>query len=106
MTGTLEMSRSVSQLLFSYLPDKTVNWEDGAGIVRLGGARLGSAWSPSGASFVLREVAAYLDRWTHRGGVIDRRFPPMDSLERFTVGTPRSISASMLETPLYCRDCF
>jgi hypothetical protein len=106
MTETLEMSRSVSQLLFSYLPDKTVNWKDGAGIVRLGGARLGTAWPSSAASFVLGEVGIYLDRWKSRGGEIDRRFPPPDSVDRFSVGTPRSISASMLETPLYCRECF
>src|SRR2546430_12940435 len=57
----MEMSRSVSQLLFSYLPDKTVNWEDGAGIVRLGTARLEGAWPPSTASFVLDEVRDYLE---------------------------------------------
>ena len=74
-TPPIEMSRSVSQLLFSYLPDKTVNWEDGAGIVRLGTARLEGASPPSTASFVLDEVRDYLERWRQRGGEVDRGFP-------------------------------
>src|SRR5687768_2878343 len=105
-TSPMEMSRSVSQLLFSYLPDKTVNWEDGAGIVMLGSPRLGSAWPASTASFVLGEVRDYLERWRQRGGEVDRRFPPAVGLDRFTVGTPRGIVASVFATPLYCRDCF
>ncbi len=101
----IEMSRSVSQLLFSYLPDRTVNWEDGAGIVRLGAPRLDGAWPPSAAQFVLEEVSSYLERWRQRGGAVDSGFPPVRSADRFTVGTPRGIAASILETALYCRDC-
>src|SRR5687767_4113471 len=107
MTGPpMEMSRSVSQLLFSYLPDKTVNWEDGAGIVRLGTSRLEGAWPPSTASFVLDEVRDYLERWRQRGGEVDRGFPAVSSSDRFTVGTPRGIAASLLDTAVYCRDCY
>lgn len=102
----LEMSRSVSQLLFSYLPDRTVNWEEGAGIVRLGSCRLDAAWAPSAATFVLNEVRDYLERWRQRGGEVDRRFPPAVDIDRFTVGTPRGISATFLDTALYCRDCY
>lgn len=101
-----EMWRSVSQLLFSYLPDKTVSWEDGAGIVRLGTPRLGSAWPASEAIFVLDEIRGYLTRWRDRGGEVDRRFPPIASAALFTVGPPRGIGASFLSTALYCRECF
>lgn len=102
----LEMTRSVAQLLFSYLPDRTVSWEDGAGIVKLGTPRLASAWTSASARFVLREVDFYLERWRERGGEIDRRFPPRSSADRFTVGTPQGISASVLSTAYYCRQCF
>lgn len=101
----LEMSRSVSQLLFSYLPNRTVSWEDGAGIVQLDTPRLESAWPPQRSEFVLREIGAYLDRWRARG-VVDSRFPPTNKTDRYTVGTPRSISAHALETAFYCRRCF
>ncbi len=101
-----EMVRSVSQLLFSYLPDRTVSWEDGAGVVRLGTPRIEAAWPESRAQFVLQEIGEYLRRWAHRSGVVDARFPPAGSTERFTVGTPLGISASLLETAFYCRDCF
>ena len=102
----LEMSRSVSQLLFSYLPEKTMNWEDGAGIVMLGCPRLDTAWPPSSAAFVLAEVRAYLERWKRRGGEVDRRFPPTEHLDRFSVGTPRGITATLFSTPFYCRECY
>ena len=100
-----EMTRSVSQLLFSYLPDRTVSWEDGGGIVRLGTPRIDSVCSATDASFVLSEVAQYLERWRTRGEV-DRRFPPFSQTERFSVGTPRGISATLLSTAFYCRRCF
>lgn len=102
----IEMARSVSQLLFSYLPDKTVNWEDGAGIVRLGTSRLDGAWPPSAAEFVLSEVRDYLERWRTRGGEVDRAFPAASNANRFTIGTPRGIAASVLDTALYCRECY
>src|SRR5579859_7689502 len=102
----LEMSRSVSQLLFSYLPDKTVNWEDGAGIVRLGTPRLSSAWPRSSADFVLKEVRNYLDRWKQRAGEVDSSYPPPSMQDRFTVGTPQGIAAALLDTALYCRECY
>ena len=93
-------------MLFSYLPDKTVNWDDGAGIVRLGSSRLETAWPSTAAQFVLNEVRDYLERWRQRDGEVDRRFPPLSAADRFTVGTPRGISASILNTAFYCRDCF
>jgi len=102
----LEMVRSVSQLLFSYLPERTVSWEDGGGVVRLGTPRLESAWPPSEAAFVLREIGEYLERWRARGGVVDSRYPPVSRTDRFTVGTPRGISAALLRTAFYCRNCF
>jgi hypothetical protein len=101
-----EMWRSVAQLLYSYLPDRTVNWEDGAGVVSLGTPRIGSAWNESGSAFVLKEIGQYLDRWKQRGGDVDPRFPTVVSPDRFTVGTPVGIDASLMSTAHYCRLCF
>lgn len=101
----LEMNRSVSQLLFSYLPNRTVNWEDGAGIVQLDTPRLESAWPTSQSEFVLREVGEYLQRWSSRG-TVDSRFPPTGRASRYTIGTPRSITSHALETAFYCRNCY
>lgn len=106
MPRHLEMGRSVSQLLFSYLPDRTVSWEDGAGVVTLGTPRLDAAWPHSAAAFVLEEIGQYLSRWRQRSGVVDSRFPATTQTERFTLGTPRGITASLLQTAFYCRDCF
>ena len=33
---SFKMQRGVSQLLFNYLPNRTVDWEDGLAIVQLG----------------------------------------------------------------------
>jgi hypothetical protein len=103
---SLEMVRSVSQLLYSYLPQRTVTWEDGGGVVQLGTPRLLSAWPDSQASFVLSEVRDYLERWRLRGGLVDNHFPALANVERFTVGTPQSISATVLPTAFYCFNCF
>jgi ssDNA-binding Zn-finger/Zn-ribbon topoisomerase 1 len=101
-----EMWRSVAQLLYSYLPGRTVNWQDGTAIVSLGTPRINSAWPPSAASFVLQEIGEYLNRWKHRGGEVDGRFPSTGAQDRFTIGTPIGIAASLLGTALYCRECF
>jgi hypothetical protein len=57
-----QMSRSVTQLLFSYLPGKLVDWEDGTAIVELTNVRLASAWDANRRALVLEQVADYLDR--------------------------------------------
>jgi len=54
------MQRGVAQLMFSYLPGKTVDWEDGLAIVQLAGVRLKGAWEPKDAQIVLKEVSGYL----------------------------------------------
>lgn len=102
----LEMSRSVSQLLFSYLPYRTVNWEEGGGVVQLDTPRLDIAWPVSQTAFVLREIGDYLTRWRALGGLVDPRLPAIERHAQFTVGTPRGISAHVLETAFYCRECF
>lgn len=100
-----KMQRGVSQLLFNYLPGRTVDWEDGLAIVQLGVVRLGSAWEPQRMTAVLDEVASLLERWRSRGGTIDSRFPNPREAGRFTIGVPEAIEASFLETALVCARC-
>src|SRR5690348_5582554 len=105
-TADFTMQRSVSQLLFSYLPGKTVDWESGTAIVQLTYVRLASAWDPARAQLVLAEVADYLRRWRERGGRVHTTFPdPRRDGGRFTIGEPRSIEADLLETALQCLSC-
>lgn len=100
------MIRSVSQLLFSYLPYRTVNWEDGGGVVQLDTPRLESSWSATQSKFVLDEISDYVDRWRSLGGEIHPLFPSPRQSMRFTVGPPAWISAHALPTAFYCRVCF
>ena len=100
-----KMQRGVSQLLFNYLPGRTVDWEDGLAIVRLGAVRLGAAWEPQRMAAVLEEVSGLLDRWRSRGGTVDSRFPNPREAGRFTIGAPEAIEASYLETALVCARC-
>src|SRR5262249_15476411 len=86
-----KMQRGVSQLLFNYLPGRTVDWEDGLAIVLLGAVRLSAAWEPQRMGAVLEEVAALLERWRSRGGTVDSRFPNTRDPGRFTIGTPEAI---------------
>lgn len=100
------MQRSVSQLLFSYLPGKTVDWEDGTAIVQLGGVQLESAWEAKKSQVVYKEIDAYLQRWKREGGMVHPSFPnPYNNPERFTIGEPSAIAASILDTALYCLSC-
>ncbi len=100
------MQRSVSQLLFSYLPGKTVDWEDGVAIVQLGGVQLASAWAPAQARIILSEINEYLERWRSAGGKVHPSFPnPLEQPERFTVGEPASIHATFLDVALRCLNC-
>jgi hypothetical protein len=100
------MERSISQLLFTYLPERTVDWEDGLAIVRLGAVRLLSAWEDDRKTAVLEEIAEELHAWKQSRGNVDPHFPdPIREAGRFTVGTPASIEASVLETALVCKRC-
>ncbi len=102
----LMMQRGVSQLLFNYLPQRTVDWEDGLAIVSLGAVRLSTAWEEDRKTTLLLEVADLFDRWRSRGGTIDKEFPdPLREPERFTIGLPESISASLLQAALICQAC-
>lgn len=82
-----KMIRGVSQLLFNYLPGRTVDWEDGLAIVQLGNVLLSEAWPADRAEIVLDEVAQLLERWQAQGGSVDPEFPdPRRGPGRFTVG--------------------
>ncbi len=100
------MQRSVSQLLFSYLPGKTVDWEDGLAIVQLGSVRLSSAWEAKQTQVILKEIEAYLTRWRSAGGIVHSSFPdPHKQPERFTIGEPESIAATVIDAALRCLSC-
>lgn len=100
------MTRGVSQLLFNYLPERTVDWEDGLAIVKLGGVRLGEIWSSDRARLVFEEIGHQLDRWRSQGGTVDPDFPdPCRNPGRFVVGTPESIEAMVLQTAYLCQQC-
>ena len=102
----LWMQRSVSQLLYSYLPGKTVDWENGLAIVQLGNVRFSSAWEATRAHLVLKEINAYLLRWRNAGGIVHPSFPePEKQADRFTIGEPASIGATFVETALHCLTC-
>lgn len=100
------MQRGVSQLLFNYLPQRTVDWEDGLAIVQLGTVRLSASWDEDRKTVLLNEMADLFDRWRAKGGMIDREFPdPRHEPERYTIGLPSAISASVLSTALICQSC-
>lgn len=102
----LVMQRGVSQLLFNYLPGRTVDWEDGLAIMQLEGVRLSQAWDEERAAGVLEEIAQLFDRWRSRGGTIDPHFPdPRTEHGSFTVGLPQAIEATVLHTALVCPRC-
>jgi predicted Zn-ribbon and HTH transcriptional regulator len=100
------MQRGVSQLLFNYLPYRTVDWEDGLAIVQLGNVRFSTIWDEDRKTTLLHEISESFDRWTFRGGTIDPVFPsPLRESERYTVGAPESIDASVLQAALICQRC-
>ncbi len=99
------MQRGVSQLLFNYLPGRTVDWEDGLAIVQLGSLRLSSAWEVDRMPAILEEISELFARWRARGGKVDVNFPDPKEAGRFTVGPPEAIEAHFLETALACARC-
>lgn len=100
------MQRGVSQLLFTYTPDRTVNWEGGEGIVKLTSVRLADVWEDRRAELVREQVSAYQERWRRGGGVVDQSFPdPVESPYRFAVGTPEGVQAALVPTALICTRC-
>ncbi len=100
------MQRGVAQLLFYYLPGRTVEWEDGQAIVEINNVRLSSVWDDDRTTVLLHEVQQLLDWWRERGGTVDSQFPdPRTQPGRFTVGLPRSVEAIPFETAFVCRRC-
>jgi hypothetical protein len=105
-SGAMVMQRGVTQLLFHYLPGRTVDWENGLAIVMLTNPRLSSVWSDEQAAIVLDEINLLLDRWRKKAGRVDRRFPdPVSQRGSFAIGSPESIEAELLETALICQNC-
>lgn len=101
-----QMIRGVSQLLFNYLPERTVDWEDGLAIVRLGGVHLSAVWAEDRSKVLLEEIAALLDRWRSQHGAVDPNFPdPHHSPGRFAIGAPKAIDAMLLDTAYVCQAC-
>jgi predicted Zn-ribbon and HTH transcriptional regulator len=99
------MQRGVSQLLFNYLP--TERW-----IGRTVGRSSSSGNSGSQAAgkrsktTLLKELSESFDRWRSRKGTIDPAFPhPVHEAQRFTVGSPESIDATVLKAALVCQSC-
>ena len=106
MAAPLVMQRGVSQLLFHYLPERTVDWENGLAIVTLTQTRLSSVWPEERSNIVLDEIYLLLERWRQRGGSIDPRFPNAKNQRgSFAIGMPESIEARVLETALICQNC-
>jgi hypothetical protein len=102
----LVMQRGVSQLLFHYLPGRTVDWENGLAIVQLTHVQFASAWEDRQTSTLLDEIALLFERWRRRGGSLDPVFPdPRTQKGQFAVGTPTAIQAAVLETALLCQNC-
>jgi len=102
----LQMTRSVGQLLYTYLPGRVMDWEDGVGTVELTRVRLGSLFTPMDSRQVLEKIAEYLDDWRAHGGDVDRRFPdPRAPYAQIVVGEPIGIAASVFENALVCRSC-
>jgi hypothetical protein len=100
------MQRGVSQLLFNYLPYRTVDWEDGRAIIQLGELRFSSCWEEERKTTLLKELSESFDRWRSRKGTIDPAFPhPVHEAQRFTVGSPESIDATVLQAALVCQSC-
>ena len=103
---SLTMQRGVSQLLFNYLPNRTVDWEDGLAVVQLGNIRFSSVWEEERKTTLLQEIAAAFGRWQVRGGRIDPAFPdPVREPGRFAVGAPMEIDASLMPAALICQKC-
>ena len=102
----LLMQRGVSQLLFNYLPQRTVDWEDGLAVVGLSAVRLSGAWQEDRKVSLLKEIGDLFDRWRAKGGTVDREFPdPRREPERFTIGLPDSINAYVFPAPFICQSC-
>ena len=58
----LVMSRGATQLLFNYLPERTIHWEEGLAIVRLCEVFLKDVWTAERARIVLDEDGNLLER--------------------------------------------
>lgn len=106
MGERLSMQRSVSQLLFHYLPGRIIDWENGLAIVQLTDVHFANIWSPEQSAIVLDEMASLFDRWRRKGGKIDKQFPnPRTQTGQFAVGTPDAVDVTILETAFVCQFC-
>ncbi len=102
----LQMERGVAQLLYHYLPHRTVDWDDGRAIVKLGAVQLKQVWSDERVGALLSELASFFEYWKRDGGCVDPSFPdPSSEPQRYAVGEPVSIEAFVFETAYRCRRC-
>src|ERR1035441_3888118 len=54
----------------------------------------------------MKEISEAFVRWQSRGGNVDQAFPhPLHEADRYTVGAPESIEASLLAAALICQRC-
>jgi hypothetical protein len=102
----LVMQRSVPQLLYYYLPSRTVEWEEGLAIVKLGRPRFKTIWDENRSRLVIEKVQEFMENWRSANGKIDPDFPDLTKDSNLvTVGEPRSIEAQVLDTAFVCRNC-
>src|SRR5580692_3667802 len=89
---SLKMQRGVSQLLFNYLPYRTVDWEDGLAIIQLGNVKFSTVWEEERKATLPKERRDSSERWILRGGRVASTFPPdpVREYDRFTLGSPAS----------------
>src|SRR5262249_30745537 len=73
-------------------------------IVQLGDVRFSTVWEEERKSTLLKEIKEGFERWVLRGGRIDPAFPadPAVEYDRFTIGSPTSIAANVLQAALIC----
>lgn len=102
----MTMSRSIGQLLFTYLPGRAVDWDDGLAIVSLDSPRLRASWDGPRKQAVLDEVAHAMRGWEAAGGTISADYPrPERDPGRITVGTPDAVEATVLGGAMVCTRC-
>lgn len=101
------MNRSVGQLLFSYLPERTIDWDEAKAIVVIDQPHFSDIWEYNKSQLVFEEVGRYFDRWCEREGKIDlKKFPdPRKNPNRYIIGTPDIVTARIFSTALFCRNC-
>jgi len=95
------MQRSLSQVLFQFLPGNTFDYSDGRGIWRVNRLETSDISGKIDAKYVSDRVAARTDHWD--GG--SEGFPPYGDQGAFHFGTPESVQAEPFPTVYECNEC-